>query len=165
MNPPTWNSQTKILEFNLTSTHLDEKGNLNKGRFNFRINKEFAACLYPVDLLKNITVTITILHSDTGETDVSTFLAKFSDGYFEVNLENFHYSSPTIQIKLTQQESPIEIQKSDSQKVELATAVKSQAPINQAKNRIAKAITCIKGKATKKVTGLAPKCPAGYKKK
>jgi hypothetical protein len=28
-----------------------------------------------------------------------------------------------------------------------------------------KTITCIKGKTTKKVTGLAPKCPAGFKKK
>ena len=26
-------------------------------------------------------------------------------------------------------------------------------------------ITCIKGKLTKKVTALKPKCPAGYKKK
>jgi hypothetical protein len=26
-------------------------------------------------------------------------------------------------------------------------------------------ITCIKGKATKKVVGVNPKCPAGYKKK
>ena len=92
-------------------------------------------------------------------------MAKFNDGYFEVNLENFHYSSPTIQIKLSQQESPVEIQKSDSQKLELATDVKSQKPINQAKNRIAKTVTCTKGKTTKKVTGINPKCPAGYKKK
>ena len=28
-----------------------------------------------------------------------------------------------------------------------------------------KSITCIKGKSSKKVAGLAPKCPAGYKKK
>jgi hypothetical protein len=28
-----------------------------------------------------------------------------------------------------------------------------------------KTITCLKGKVTKKVTGIAPKCPAGYKKK
>lgn len=28
-----------------------------------------------------------------------------------------------------------------------------------------KSITCIKGKTSKKVSGLAPKCPAGYKKK
>jgi hypothetical protein len=27
------------------------------------------------------------------------------------------------------------------------------------------AITCIKGKVTKKVTAVRPKCPAGYKKK
>jgi hypothetical protein len=26
-------------------------------------------------------------------------------------------------------------------------------------------ITCIKGKVTKKVVGVNPKCPAGYKKK
>jgi hypothetical protein len=26
-------------------------------------------------------------------------------------------------------------------------------------------ITCVKGKASKKVTGLNPKCPTGYKKK
>jgi hypothetical protein len=26
-------------------------------------------------------------------------------------------------------------------------------------------ITCVKGKIVKKVTGTAPKCPAGYKKK
>lgn len=34
-------------------------------------------------------------------------------------------------------------------------------------NQIAKikSITCLKGKITKKVTGTAPKCPAGYKKK
>lgn len=28
-----------------------------------------------------------------------------------------------------------------------------------------KTISCIKGKATKKVSGLSPKCPSGYKKK
>jgi hypothetical protein len=26
-------------------------------------------------------------------------------------------------------------------------------------------LTCVKGKLSKKVTGVAPKCPAGYKKK
>jgi hypothetical protein len=26
-------------------------------------------------------------------------------------------------------------------------------------------ITCVKGKTTKKVTGVSPKCPSGYKKK
>jgi hypothetical protein len=28
-----------------------------------------------------------------------------------------------------------------------------------------KTITCIKGKTTKKVSGITPKCPVGYKKK
>jgi len=28
-----------------------------------------------------------------------------------------------------------------------------------------KTITCVKGKQTKKVTAISPKCPVGYKKK
>jgi uncharacterized coiled-coil protein SlyX len=31
--------------------------------------------------------------------------------------------------------------------------------------RLTVTINCVKGKTTKKVTGIDPKCPAGYKKK
>ena len=37
--------------------------------------------------------------------------------------------------------------------------------LNVMLKKATKTITCIRGKTTKKVTGLAPKCPAGYKKK
>jgi hypothetical protein len=151
------------LEFNLTSTHLDEKGNLNKGRFNFRINKEFAACIYPIDIVNNVTASISILYSDTGEIDVSTYLAKSNNGYFEVNLENFHYSSPTIQIRLLQEEvaKPTATPAANSKPVPTPSAT-AAAPVAAAKKTT---ISCLKGKLSKKVTAVSPKCPAGYKKK
>ena len=49
-------------------------------------------------------------------------------------------------------------------KADAEAAAKAQAEAD-AKAKAQKTITCIKGKKTKKVTGLAPKCPSGYKKK
>jgi len=45
--------------------------------------------------------------------------------------------------------------KQEAEAAALAAAAKSKKT----------AITCVKGKLTKKVTGISPKCPAGYKKK
>lgn len=44
----------------------------------------------------------------------------------------------------------------------LATPTNSVAPTNKAKSTT---ITCVKGKISKKVTGINPKCPSGYTKK
>jgi hypothetical protein len=41
----------------------------------------------------------------------------------------------------------------------------SQALINTLKAKLPRSITCIKGTSTKKVTGVNPKCPTGYKLK
>ncbi|NCU87489.1 MAG: hypothetical protein EBV58_06765, partial [Actinobacteria bacterium] len=42
----------------------------------------------------------------------------------------------------------------------------SDVAVTGGKNATTKTtITCVKGKTTKKVTGLNPKCPSGYKKK
>jgi hypothetical protein len=57
------------------------------------------------------------------------------DGWLKLTARGFNFSSPTISVKLTQ-----------------ASAKKTT-------------ITCVKGKLTKKVTAVGPKCPAGYKKK
>jgi len=54
-----------------------------------------------------------------------------------------------------------------SAKPELPKAEAAPAPSPTAKPAAAKriTITCVKGKTTKKVTGTAPKCPSGFKKK
>ena len=75
----------------------------------------------------------------------------------------FEFSDPTVQVKITQAEvkptpSPTETQTS--------TPVSTPTPqvTNVAKPKTT-TITCIKGKTTKKVTAVNPKCPSGYKKK
>jgi hypothetical protein len=72
---------------------------------------------------------------DGGENRVATTLVSEKDGWLKLAAYGFNFSSPTISVKLSQ-----------------AKSVKTT-------------ITCTKGKLVKKVTGVGPKCPAGYKKK
>lgn len=72
--------------------------------------------------------------SAAGETKTATTKVSEKDGWLKLSAYGFTYSSPTISVKLTQ-----------------ASAKKTT-------------IMCVKGKLTKKVTAVGPKCPVGYKK-
>ena len=74
--------------------------------------------------------------SSAGEKQVATTLVTNNSKWFRFRASGFHFSSPKI--------------------------IASISNLSPSK---AKTITCIKGKLTKKVTAVSPKCPAGYKKK
>jgi hypothetical protein len=68
------------------------------------------------------------------------------NGWLNFAARGFTYSSPTIKVKLTEVTPTL----TPSAKPDVAKKVK---------------ITCVKGKTTKKVTAIKPKCPTGFKKK
>jgi hypothetical protein len=74
------------------------------------------------------------------------------NGWLNFAARGFTYSSPTIKVKLTQVQD---------------TVAPTPTPTPSAKPAAAKktTITCVKGKTTKKVTAVTPKCPSGYKVK
>ncbi len=69
-----------------------------------------------------------------GEQKTAVTQVSEKDGWLKLTARGFTFSSPTISVKLTQK------------------SVKKTT------------ITCKKGKLTKKVTAIGPKCPVGYKK-
>ena len=89
------------------------------------------------------------------EAVVETVVTAFKNGVFQVQATNFTFSSPTIKTKILQQTSSIETTS--------ATADVKPMPVASPLKKTT--ITCVKGKLTKKVTAVKPKCPAGYKKK
>jgi hypothetical protein len=68
---------------------------------------------------------------------VATTALNEKNGWITLTANGFTFSSPTIKVKLTQ---------------------------DKAISKKKLTISCVKGKVTKKVTGLTPKCPSGYKK-
>ena len=78
---------------------------------------------------------------------------------------DFTFSIPKLRIKLFEKPTTESVKDSLEKKDvngEFMAAEKEAQTKAMAKK---KTITCIKGKLTKKVTGLTPKCPTGFKKK
>jgi len=79
-------------------------------------------------------------------------------------------SAATTELELTKDfaaSAAKEIEEANDRKLlELFTEIEDlKEKLKKLQARLSSTITCIKGKESKKVTGLTPKCPTGYKKK
>jgi hypothetical protein len=134
--PPSFSGG--VLTYKVGGLHYDSKGSLTSGNYDLVMRSDVARCLYKFTNAP-IQASISIAY-ETGERQITTQVVNERDGWLYLGAYNFGYSSPTIQVKLTQMSAPV---------------IKSKGVT----------ILCIKGKVTKKVTSVNPKCPAGYKKK
>jgi hypothetical protein len=134
--PPTFSGG--ILTYKIGGLHYDSKGGLTSGNYDLVMRSDVARCLYKFTKAP-IQASISISY-ETGDRQIATKVVSERDGWLYLGAYNFSFSSPTIKVKLTQSK-------------ELTTKPKSLT------------ITCVKGKVTKKVTAINPKCPTGYKKK
>jgi hypothetical protein len=135
VNPPVWDKQSSTLSYRIASTHLDKKGNVNKGSYSLAISKKKADCLWNFDTAK-ASATISITNSE-GTQNIAVSSLRTSKDWIYFDASGFTFSAPEIKVKL----------------------------INNAAKAATKSITCIKGNKSKKVSGVSPKCPAGFKLK
>jgi hypothetical protein len=134
--PPTFIGG--VLTYKVGGLHYDSKGALTSGSYNLAMRSDVARCLYKFTKAP-IQASISITY-ETGERQIATQVLTESNGWLFLSAYNFGFSSPTIKVKLTQTSVP-------------AAKLKSIT------------ILCMKGKTTKSVTGLNPKCPSGFKRK
>jgi len=126
------------LNYKVASPHYEPDGTTPfKGNYNLVMRSDVARCIYGFSKAP-ISATISVTGGD-GTAEVATTVVGESDGWLHLAANNFEFSSPTIQVKLT------------------------QAGATTRKTTSAKTINCVKGKITKTVTTAT--CPTGYKKK
>ena len=135
VNPPVWDKQSSTLSYRIASTHQDKKGNVNKGSYSLAISKKKADCLWNFDTAK-ASATISITNSE-GTQNIAVSSLRTSKDWIYFDASGFTFSAPEIKVKL----------------------------INNATKAAIKSITCTKGNKSKKVSGVSPKCPAGFKLK
>ena len=150
--PPNYNKETGSLEYKVASPHFEANGSVASGTYDLAINSVVARCIYGFSTAP-IQAEISITSSD-GEKKVATTIISEKNGWLYLSAKGFTFSSPTINVKLSQEKVAVTPTPTPS-------AAPSVAPV--AKKSVT--ITCVKGKTTKKVSGESPKCPAGYKKK
>jgi hypothetical protein len=157
-SPPTWNEENQSLDYQVAAPHLKGDGTVRNGTYELVLNESVAKCLWGLEsITNNAKATVSVLNGD-GSIQVSTSVFKVSNGLITFQVSGFSYSYHRIRVKLTKPESgaltnPSKQSVVPSDSSGLKPSVKTRT------------ITCIKGKLTKKVTAVNPKCPAGYKKK
>ena len=179
----TWDYATSSLNFNIYAPHLDPFGKVNTGAFHTKFPKAWLDCRFPNNTLSSATKIMVQVVNQDGIPQLATTSHSIRNGFVDIKAYGFHFSSPKILAKRASdsgidtavQLSSRDDWENDVQVSEVPTVANktAQVPLVSEVSTVSKAkviatkktITCTKGKLTKKVNGLAPKCPVGYKKK
>jgi len=144
--PPTFNKESGALEYKVASPHFEAGGKVALGSYDLAVKSDVARCIYGFSSAP-ISATISII-SESGEQKVATTIVNERNGWLYLSAKGFTFSSPTIKVKLTQE--PV--------------AAVAAAPTATPTAKVS-TISCVKGKVTRKVTAINPKCPSGFKRK
>ena len=143
LSTPTWDEATKSFSWQVAAPHFAPDGvTVNKGFYKAVIPVADAKLLWgmtnPNDAASALEVSLT---TEAGGTAAFIKSISVKNGKIIIDVSNFEYSRPKLKIGIK----------------------KSYKPATKILNKTT--ITCIKGKAVKKITAVKPACPAGYKKK
>ena len=133
------------LNYRVAGIHNNLDGSEFKGRYTYIVRSDTARCYYGFSKAP-IEARVEVLSSNN-TTQVASVLVSEKDGFIKLQADNFTFSSPTIKVKFSQESAQ-------------PTATSTKSP-----PKLSSTITCIKGKTSKKITGVNPKCPSGFKKK
>ena len=143
-----------FLNYKVSGFHFTPGGVMpNLGTYDLVLRSEAARCLYGFSDAP-ISATVSISGAD-GTQNVATTVVAEKDGWLKMKAAGFTFSEKQIKVKICQEIS--------TKLVNSEAAASSPAVSVAAKKKFT--ITCVKGKMTKKVTAVSPKCPASYKKK
>lgn len=163
--PPSWDSKLQELVYTIASPHTRKSGTLNVGVYELSIDERLAACLWGSDSL-SYRASIKV-ESNDGSSKVSTATFVRRDGYLTFRAAGFSYSTSVVKVQLGNKDSGLVAQEIMSDFFP-DSVITTKSPIQiLAKGAETKksSINCMKGKVSKKVTAVNPKCPAGFKKK
>jgi hypothetical protein len=143
------------LVYKVAGTHHDASGNVFSGTYDLILQSQVARCYYGLN--KNPIQASVSIESRSGEKKIKTVSLREKDGYIRLSVGGFTFSQPTIKVVFSQApaSTPSPTATSSSSTSDSVTSIKDSHSV----------ITCIKGGKTKKVSGVKPKCPKGFKKR
>ena len=150
-----------FLEYKVAGLHLNPDGTEFLGAYDLILRSEAARCLYNFSS-SPVSAEISVTGSE-GEKKVATTRVSEENGWLHLGAYNFTFSEPTIKMLLKQEALVLAPNPSPSP----SPLAQSQQESEQILKKLSKKITifCIKGKQTRKISAVNPKCPLGYKKK
>ena len=154
--PPVFNEESGTLDYQVASPHFLPNGDVFQGKYNLYIDSNVARCIYKFTNAP-ISATVSVTSKDGGQQNVATTVIRESGGWLHLSATGFTFSAPTLKVKFSQNAKDLPAIKDSS-----STPAAVSKPTTKGKKMV---IICYKGKLTKKVIAVSPKCPTGYKSK
>ena len=135
-----------LFNYQVAGMHYLPDGSVAQGTYDMVIADRVARCLYgfsSAPISASISVT-----AGSGAEDVATTSVTDANGWLHLGAYGFTFSDPTISVKLTQAAPTVLVK-----------------PIHSVAKSKRKTIACRKGTKVKRVTGISPRCPAGYQRR
>ena len=155
-SPPAF--ENDAFTYKVAGLHYLPNKEVFQGSYDLVLKSEFARCLYGFSKAP-ISATVEVTSAD-GTNSIVTKNFTEKNGWINLSINGFTFSQPTIKFKLTQDKAAVTPAPAPS-----AAPTVVPSPTSKPESVRKSTITCIKGKTTKKVSAVNPKCPAGYKKK
>jgi hypothetical protein len=153
--PPQFDAKEQSLIYQVAGPHFEKDGkSLFRGTYDLIMRKDVAQCLYNFTNAP-IKASISVINANGEEIVATEQIAERNNAsgeWITLGKYGFTFSSPRLRVKLTQEKVA----------APAASPVQSNQPVAKSNKAT---ITCIKGKINKKITGVNPKCPTGYRKK
>ena len=99
--PPTFDAMTGQMKINVGSSHYDEMGNVIVGKYSASLPLSVVACLYGSEFVPD-QVEVSVSYDNGAETFKQTQAVSVVDDQVRISVSGFHYSVPTISLKLKQ---------------------------------------------------------------
>ena len=158
--------ERETLNYQVGGMHFNPDGSVFEGTYDLVMRKGTAQCLYGFNDAP-ITATVTVVEAGKEqriETSSLQELGRGTEKWLKLSARGFTFSSPTLKIKLNQDKPATASPTAPNNSSATAAGSGNPAPAVKAPAKRL-SISCVKGKVTRKISGVAPKCPAGFKKK
>jgi hypothetical protein len=105
-SPPDWDESDGSLAYKVASPHVDENGIDVVGSYTLSLPAAAARCLYGTTQLPP-TVVLSVEYSESGTESNTVLVLNEVKGWLNFSVKGFHYSSPTIKVKLGRVSTPL----------------------------------------------------------
>lgn len=152
-----YDQEQGIITVPMSGPHfLFDQKTLNKGWMETAVKGEVIRKAFNVDPAQAGNIVKVEISEGDGKSEIATYTSRYlkSLDVFEIRAYNFGFSSPTLRVKL----KPISAQSSGNSQ-------NSSNSMAAPQGKKMSTIMCVKGKDSRRITAMNPKCPKGWRKK
>ena len=167
LSTPVWNSEKKSLSYKASAPRLAPDGKtVNTGFYYATISAADALALWGLKRAEDAASALMVsVRTNEGGSTAATKTVAVKNGRIIIQVFGFEFPDPMLDISLNPSfDLMASSARADSNMSAQATVKKSPTPKPTVAPKTT-TISCLKGNQLKKVTGVKPKCPTGFKKR